>query len=261
MLRARRPGSPRGAAGHGDRVACPRGGASHRTTRPPQSAWRGMPVCSPCVLALNRVPLVPVLWNPRAFVSRYPVAGINAQRYPNPLRQSLRRRGSPTRFVRGERHDLSPAHTVSVVGPTALCVGGDLCRCRPSRAGRLHRRLSRKGLFADSGRARAQAASSSPAHVNMRACCAELSLFFFSRLDLHGRAAGRRRRHGVDNRYRQGAPAVGGRTMRYATPAVPSRGRLVRWSRIAALRTQASAAHKQAGQTQEGAMKANGHTT
>ena len=156
MVRARRPGSPRGAAGHGDRVACPRGGASHRT-RPPQSAWRGMPVRSPCVLALNHVPLVPVLWNPRAFVSRHPVAGINAQRYPNPLRQSLRRRGSPTRFVRGERQDLSPAHTVSVVGPTALCVGGDLCRCRPSRAGRLHRRLSRKGLFADSGRARAQA--------------------------------------------------------------------------------------------------------
>ena len=97
-----------------------------------------------------------------------------------------------------------------------------------------------------------------PAHMRR----AMLSLVFFClSIGLAGRAAGRRRRHGVDNRYRKGAPAVGGRTMRYTTPAVPSRGRLVRWSRIAALRTQASAAHKQAGQTQEGAMKANGHTT
>lgn len=245
MVRARRPGSPRGAAGHGDRVACPRGGASHRT-RPPQSAWRGMPVRSPCVLALNHVPLVPVLWNPRAFVSRYPVAGINAQRYPNPLRQSLRRRGSPTRFVRGERHDLSPAHTVSVVGPTALCVGGDLCRCRPSRAGRLHRRLSRKGLFADSGRARAQAA------------LAERVFFFSIGLGRQGR------RPSPPAWRRQQVPP--GRAccgwqddaLYYSCRALPRQaGALVE----NCCPEGPSAAHKQAGQTQEGAMKANGHTT
>ena len=164
MLRARRSGSPRGATGQADCMSCPRGGASPRTTRPPQSAWRGMPVCGPCVLALNHSGLCATRAGPLQ-TTCFGVTKPGLRDQGPALSHSITAFPQPARFadqrvVRGERHDLSSAHTVSVVGPTALCVGGDFCRCRPSRAGRLHRRLSRKASSPTAVVRRAQAAAS-----------------------------------------------------------------------------------------------------